>query len=73
MLPFPQIISLKQKYTHHVLDLHDVNSLQQFLQSKTSTSDASILFQHYRWLGTSDQWQMNVKVLTIKPLTLGKS
>ena len=31
MLPFPQIISLQQKYTHHVLDLHDVRSLQQFL------------------------------------------
>ena len=30
MLPFPQIISLEQKYTHHVLDVHDVRSLQQF-------------------------------------------
>ena len=32
MLPFPQIILLVQKYTHHVLDVHDVRSLQQFLQ-----------------------------------------
>ena len=24
MLPFPQIFSLQQKYTHHVLNLHDV-------------------------------------------------
>lgn len=31
MLPFPQIISLEQKYTHHVVDVHDVRSLQQFL------------------------------------------
>ena len=31
MLPFPQIISLEQKYTHHVLDVHGVKSLQQFL------------------------------------------
>jgi len=31
MLPFPQIISLEQKYTHHVLDVHNVRSLQQFL------------------------------------------
>ena len=33
MLPFPQIISLQQKYTYHVLDVHDVKSLQQFLLS----------------------------------------
>ena len=31
MLPFPEIISLEQKYTHHVLDVHEVRSLQQFL------------------------------------------
>ena len=31
MLPFPQIISLQQKYIHHVLDVHDVKPLQQFL------------------------------------------
>ena len=32
MLPFPKIISLEHKYTHYVLDVHDVRSLQQFLQ-----------------------------------------
>ena len=32
MLPFPRLISLEQKYTHHVIDVHDVRSLQQFLQ-----------------------------------------
>ena len=31
MLPFPQIILLEQKYTHHVLKVHDVKFLQQFL------------------------------------------
>ena len=31
MLPFPPQISLEQKYTHHVVDVHDVRSLQQFL------------------------------------------
>ena len=31
MVPLPQIISLEQKYTHHVVDVHDVKSLQQFL------------------------------------------
>ena len=31
MLTFPQKISLEQKYTHHVVDVHDVRSLQQFL------------------------------------------
>ena len=33
MLPFPQIISLVQKFTHHVVDVHNVRSLQQFLSS----------------------------------------
>ena len=28
ILPFPQIISLGQKYTHHVVDVHYVRSLQ---------------------------------------------
>ena len=37
MLSFPQIISFGQKYTHHVVDVHDVRSLQQFLRNKTST------------------------------------
>ena len=32
MLPFPKKISLEQKYTHHVVDVHDVRSLQQLLQ-----------------------------------------
>ena len=32
MLPFTQIITLQQKHPHHVLDVHDAKSLQQFLQ-----------------------------------------
>ena len=36
MLPFPRIISLVQKYTHHVVDVHDVRSLQQFLRTLSS-------------------------------------
>ena len=34
MLPFPQKISFEQKYTHHVVDVHDVRSLKQFLPCK---------------------------------------
>ena len=33
MLTFPQKISLEQKYTHHVVDVHDVRSLQQLLRN----------------------------------------
>ena len=36
MLPFPQQISMEQKYTHHVVDVYDVRSLQQFLPFYTS-------------------------------------
>ena len=36
MLPFPQLILLEQNYTHHVLDVYDVRSLQQFLPFYTS-------------------------------------
>ena len=31
VLLFPQIISLEQKYTHYVLDILDVRSIQHFL------------------------------------------
>ena len=44
MLPFPQKISLEQKYTHHVVDVHDVRSLQQFL------IDFEILLCHYAFM-----------------------
>ena len=36
LLPFPQIILLQQKYTHHALDVHDEKTLQQFLQDPDS-------------------------------------
>ena len=42
MLPCPQIFSLEQKYTHHVVDVHDVRSLQQFLHSERSGRHARL-------------------------------
>ena len=38
MMSFPQINSLEQKYTHHVVDVHDVRSLQQFLRRERPLS-----------------------------------
>ena len=50
MLPIPQIILLEQNYTHHVLDVHHVRSLQQFLPFYTSrTLCCSFVFVIQRW------------------------
>ena len=54
MLLFPQIISLQQKYTHHVLDIHDVGSLYQFLHNGRSKVIFKVLL-NLKWLSLAKQ------------------